>query len=123
MSTAWKLAQQNLKAAQQRMKVWYDGKAHKYSFNPRDKVLSLLPIPCHQFQARYSGSYMIEEKVSDVNYIVQTLEWWKTRQLCHINKLKEYYEKYPPRSLTKQCTYFKTNGSFCQCGNIPETEE
>jgi len=53
MSTACKLAQQNLKAAQQRIKVWYDRKAHKRSFNLGDKVLVLLPIPGHPLQARY----------------------------------------------------------------------
>ena len=93
MSVACKLAEQNLKAAQTKMKVWYDRKAHKCSLNPGDKVLVLLPIPGHPLQARYSGPYIIEEKRNDVNYIAQTPERMKNRRLCHINMPKECYEK------------------------------
>ena len=42
--------------------------------------------------------------MSDVNYILQTPEQRKSRRLCHVNMLKEYYEKSPPRNLTEQCT-------------------
>jgi len=79
VSTACKVAQQNLKAAQQRMTMWYDRRSHKRSFNPGDKVLILLPIPGHPLQARYSGPYVIEEKVNDLNYVVQTPERRKGR--------------------------------------------
>jgi len=43
-------------------------------FNLGDKVLVLLPIPGHPLQAvvHYSGPYAIEEKVNDLNYVVQT---------------------------------------------------
>jgi len=73
-STAYQLTQKNLTAAQGRMKVWYDRKAHKSSFNLGDKVLVLLPIPGHPLQVLYCGPYVIQEKVNDVTYIVQTPE-------------------------------------------------
>ena len=95
LSTVSKLAQQNLKVAQRRMKHWYDKKSHKRCFQPGDKVLILLPIPGHTLQARYCGPYIIEEKVNEVDYVVKTPEQRKQRRLCHINMLKAYYEKSP----------------------------
>ena len=54
------------------MKVWYDRKARGRSFNPGDQVLVLLPIIGQPLQARYSGPYVIERKVGDLDYIVKT---------------------------------------------------
>ena len=95
LSTVSKLAQQNLKVAQRRMKHWYNKKSHKRCFQPGDKVLILLPIPGHTLQARYCGPYIIEEKVNEVDYVVKTPEQRKQRRLYHINMLKAYYEKSP----------------------------
>ena len=44
LSTVFKLAQQNLKMAQRKMKCWYDKRSHNTWFKPGDKVLILLPI-------------------------------------------------------------------------------
>jgi len=46
----------------------YVSRAHKRSFNAGNEVLVLLPIPSHPLQAHYSGPYIIEEKVNDVMY-------------------------------------------------------
>ena len=37
--------------------------------------------------------YIFKEKVSDLNYIVSTLDRRKNTQLCHINMLKSYVNK------------------------------
>ena len=54
------------------MKQWYDKKARSRDFNPGDKVLVLLPINGNSLQARYSGPYTIEQRVNDVDYVVNT---------------------------------------------------
>ena len=41
-------------------------------FKPGDKVLVLLPVPQSPLQAKFFGSYTIEKKLSDLNYIVYT---------------------------------------------------
>ena len=86
-------AQKNLKSAQHHMKVWYDKKAKYREFNSGDKVLALLPIHGNPLQARYSGPYTIEQKVNEVDYVVNTPDRLKERILCHINMLKPYYDK------------------------------
>ena len=85
--------QKNLESAQHRMKVWYDKKARYREFNPGDKVLVLLPIHGNPLQARYSGPYIIEQKVNEVDYVANTPDHRKERRLCHINMLKPYSEK------------------------------
>ena len=37
-----------------------------------DKVFNLLVIPGRPLQARYFGSYTVEKKASDLNYIITT---------------------------------------------------
>ena len=86
-------AQKNLKSAQHRMKRLYDKKARCRDFNPGDIVLVLLPIHSNPLQARYSSPYTIEQRVNDVDYVVNTPDCRKERRLCHINMLKPYCEK------------------------------
>ena len=72
LSKACEAARSNLKSAQNKMKVRYDENAQDRNFEPEDKVLALLPIPGHPLQARYFGPYIVDKKLSDVNYIVNT---------------------------------------------------
>ncbi|KAK0154200.1 hypothetical protein N1851_003712 [Merluccius polli] len=87
---ACELATENLSAAQERMKVWYDKKAESRNFVPGDKVLVLLPIPGSCLQAHFSGPYCVENKVGDFDYLIATLERSRKKRLCHINMLKPY---------------------------------
>jgi hypothetical protein len=82
---ACKLAQENLKCSQTKMKRWYDKDARNRVFKPGDKVLVFLPIAGHPLQARYFGPYEIESKVSDVNYVVKISGRRKEKRVCHIN--------------------------------------
>jgi hypothetical protein len=75
------------------MKLWYDKDARNRVFKPGDKVLVFLPIPGHPLQARYYGPYEIESKLSDVNYVVKTPGQRKEIRICHINTLKEYFDR------------------------------
>ena len=93
LNRASDIARENLKEAQTKMKKWYDKDAKSREFGPGDKVLVLFPIPGHPLQARYHGPYTVESKVGEVDYIVKTPDRRKSRQLCHINMLKEYIDR------------------------------
>ena len=86
------------------MKKWYDKDAKSKIFSPGDKVLVLFPIPGHPLQARYHGPYTIESKVGEVDYIVKTPDRHKSRQLCHINMLKEYVDRNDDSSAKPVCS-------------------
>ncbi|KAL5015543.1 hypothetical protein ScPMuIL_007374, partial [Solemya velum] len=93
LTRACELAKENLALTQTQMKTWYDKDARARSFDPGDKILALLPIPSQPLQARYFGPYVVEKKVDDVNYIVQTAGRRKKTQLCHVNMLKKYVDR------------------------------
>jgi len=71
----------------------YDKHLQERNFKPGDKVLALFPIPGRSLQARYVGPYIIDKNVSDLNYVLQTQDRRKQKQLCHINMLKKYVER------------------------------
>ena len=93
LTRACELAKENLAASQAKMKTWYDKDARERNFQPGDKVLALLPIPGQPLQARYFGPYVVEKKIDNVNYVVQTPGRRKKTQLCHVNMLKEYFDR------------------------------
>ena len=75
------------------MKARYDNHVIDRKFKPGDKVLALLPIPGRPLQARYFGPYTIDKKTSDLNYIINTPGRRKNKQMCHVNMLKEYFDR------------------------------
>jgi hypothetical protein len=42
------------------------------SFQPGDKILALLPLPGNPLHARHFGPYIVDKKVSDLNYVILT---------------------------------------------------
>ena len=90
LKTTCEFAQANLKSVQSDMKTWYDRKARDRCFNVGDQVLVLLPVLGQPLQARYSGPYVIDRKVGDLDYIL-TPDRRKPKQLCHVNMIKPYY--------------------------------
>jgi hypothetical protein len=44
----------------------------------------LLLIHCHPLQAKYCWQYVIESRLNDLNYIVNTPTRRKKRQLCQV---------------------------------------
>lgn len=90
---ACELAKESMAVAQGKMKRWFDKDAQSRKFSPGDKVLVLLPIPGSSLQARYSGPYVVQEKVSERDYVVATPDRRRRNRLCHINMLKPYMER------------------------------
>jgi len=103
LKVANQLAQQNLKSSQDKMKLWYDQKARTRSFQPGDQVLVLLPLHGQPLQARYCGPYTVEQKVSEVDYVIKTPDRRKEKRLCHVNMLKPYHSR-EQNSLAVQAT-------------------
>ena len=75
------------------MKTWYDKKSKKRCFKVGDRVLALLPVLQQPLQARYCGPYLITRKINDVDYVIEMPDRRKSQRLCHINMLKEYYDR------------------------------
>ena len=90
LAKALELAREHLGGAQARMKGYYDRKATYREFAPGDEVLVLLPLQGQPLAARYSGPYVVERRVGDLDYMVATPDRRKRAQLCHVNMLKPY---------------------------------
>ena len=50
-------------------------------------------MPGEPLRAKFCGPYEVEKKVNDLNYVVSTPDRRKTKRLCHINMLKQYFER------------------------------
>ena len=66
------MAKANLISAQNSMENRYDQNSVSRTFKPGDKVQALLPVPGRPLQARYFGPYIVDKKMSDLNYVLQT---------------------------------------------------
>ena len=91
--TACEAAKSTIKKVQGKKKQNFDKTTKERSFKSGDKVLGLLPFHGRPLQAKYSGTYTIEKKASDLNYIITTPDRRKQKQLCHINMLKEFVDR------------------------------
>ena len=87
------MAKANLKSAQNSIKNRYDQNPVSRTFKPGDKVLALLPIPGRPLQARYFDPYIVDKNMSDLNYVFQTPDRRKQKQLCHTNMLTPCYTR------------------------------
>ena len=117
LSRACEVARSNLKTSQGKMKERYDNHVIDRKFKPGDKVLALLPIPGRPLQARYFGPYTIDKKTSDLNYTINTPGRRKNKQMCHVNMLKEYFDR--DSSISKPITVVNT---VSQESNVFEPE-
>jgi hypothetical protein len=72
------------------MKRRFDKKAVVRNFLPGEKVLVLIPVPGSALSARFSGPYLVKNKVGDTDYIIHTPERRRKTRLCHVNMLKPY---------------------------------
>ena len=90
---ACELARANLSSSQKSMKKKYDVEAVERSFKPGQKVLVLLPVPGNPLHSRFFGPYVIQKKISNLNYVVVTPDRPKQTQLCQVNMLKPYVER------------------------------
>lgn len=62
----------------------------------------LLPNPLNSLQAKYTGPCIVEKKVSDVNYVINTPGRRKATKLVHINLLKPYHLRTSESDLTNE---------------------
>ena len=89
LSRACELARANLSSSQKSMKKKYDVDTVELNFKPGQKVLALLPVPGDLLNVRFFGPYVIERKLSDLNYVVVNPDRRKQTQLSHVNMLLE----------------------------------
>ena len=70
------------------------------SFDPGEKVLILLPIPGDPLRARGSGPCVVEQKVSDVDYVIRTPDRQGQKRLCRVNMSNKFVERNPNEGAT-----------------------
>jgi hypothetical protein len=81
---ACEIEQANLKQNQVKMKQLYDKDAMIRKFKSGEKVIVLLFIRCHPLHATYCWPFVIESRLNDLNYIVNTPTTRKKRQVCQV---------------------------------------
>ncbi|CAK9801703.1 Retrovirus-related Pol polyprotein from transposon 412 [Anthophora quadrimaculata] len=92
ISTSQKLARENLNAAKNRSKQYYDRKINNQRFSVGDRVLLLKEPRKGKFDAQYTGPHTVLEVHGNSNVRLR-LSNRKTK-IVHINKLK--HAKLPP---------------------------
>ncbi|XP_066990453.1 uncharacterized protein [Macrobrachium rosenbergii] len=85
------IATENLRESQVRMKCNYDHKSKVRTFQPGDRVLVFMPVSGGPFEAKYSGPYLIKEKVDGLNNVLSTPDRGKGSTKMHVNLLKGYH--------------------------------
>ncbi|CAI5691564.1 unnamed protein product [Oreochromis niloticus] len=93
LHNACNFARDALAKAQVRMKTHFDRKSVARMFQSGDRVLVFLPVVGSPLQAKFSGPYVIERKLSETDYVVLTPDRKKKSRVCHINMLKEYIDR------------------------------
>ena len=88
---ACELAHSALAVTQGKMKERFDRKSVQREFKAGDRVLLLLPMPTSSLQAKFCGPYVIQRKLSDTDYVIETPDRRRKTRVCHINMLKPYF--------------------------------
>ena len=84
---------ENLQAAQQHQKVWYDRRARHRSFRIGQKVMVLRPVRTDKLQAAWQGPYKVIGQICDTTYTIASCEDEDVKRTFHINMLKAYQER------------------------------
>jgi hypothetical protein len=85
---ASQIALENQDRAANYRNTWYDRHACERGFEPEEKVLLLVPNKANKLTCSWVGPYLIKEKVSDTNYVVEVDRGRK--QLLHANMMKKF---------------------------------
>ncbi|KAL2097351.1 hypothetical protein ACEWY4_006558 [Coilia grayii] len=75
------------------MKTRFDRRSVVRSFQAGDRVLVLLPMVGSALQAKFSGPYQVQSKLSETDYIIHTPERRRKTRVCHVNMLKPYVSR------------------------------
>ena len=94
------IVKDNLEAAQQLQKSWYDKRARERHFQEGDDVLVLLPTSSSKLEAQWQGRYKVLKKVSDVTYVVHMHNKHKGKRTFHVNLLKKWHSTPDTKSWT-----------------------
>ncbi|KAL2102386.1 hypothetical protein ACEWY4_001554 [Coilia grayii] len=92
------LVEDNMTKAQQNQARWYDQRARERSFRPGQQVLLLLPTTENKLLARWQGPYAVTRQLGPVTYELEMPGRRKTKQVFHVNLLKEWREREAPLS-------------------------
>ena len=84
------VVQENMSAAQDRQKKWYDKKARARQFSPGEQVLVLLPTSTQKLLAQWHGPYTVVQRKGRVNYKVDMHDKKKRYRMLHINMLRKW---------------------------------
>lgn len=68
---ACKFAQAQMGSVQAKMKERFDEKSVRRAFSAGDEVLVLLPVVGSALQARFTGPYVVDSKLSETNYVIR----------------------------------------------------
>uniref|UniRef100_A0A3B1K8B9 Gypsy retrotransposon integrase-like protein 1 n=1 Tax=Astyanax mexicanus TaxID=7994 RepID=A0A3B1K8B9_ASTMX len=101
LHAACQAAKTALCSVQGKMKQHYDRKTVPRQFQPGDKVLVLLPLLGSSLSAKFSGPYVIQQKLSETDYVVKTPDRNRKSRVCHINMLKSYVDREVPEVMSK----------------------
>ena len=93
LQLACSLARDAMTSSQVKMRKHHDQRTVAYLFQSGDKELILLPVPASLLSTRFSGPYVIESKLSDTNYIIQTPDHRRQTTQCHGNVMKLSYPR------------------------------
>ena len=86
LTRAGEIEHDNLKQSKDKMKHWYEKDAMIREFKSGEKVIEVLLIGCHPLQAKYCWPYVIESRLNDLNYILNTHTKRKKRQISLVIK-------------------------------------
>jgi hypothetical protein len=117
ISTSVRLANDNALVAQSKSKQWYDKCAKDVAFEIGQQVLLLLPLIGKPLEAKYSGPYIVLERLGPVDYLVATPDRRKNKRVVHVNLMKKYESRV-------DCTPALDVGtavSACVCANVSES--
>ena len=66
------------------------------SYDVGDQVLLLLPLVGKPLQAKYSGSYIVEKRLGEVDYLICTPDRRKSRRIVHANLMRKFIPRDTP---------------------------
>ena len=85
------IVEDNLQAAQQLQKSWYDKRACERHFQKGDDVLVPLPTLSSKLEAQWQGPYKSLNKVRDVKYVVNMHNKCEGERTFQVNLLKKWH--------------------------------
>lgn len=87
------IVEENMLAAQSRAKVYYDRNSRTRTFENGDKVLLLRSSRGNKLEVQWEGPAIVQEKLSETNYVVRMPGRRKEIRIYHTNLMKPYVER------------------------------